>query len=327
MIDVNRLEDLVLARMCVQGARRLSPSDLTKALGVFLEHELSQTDARKQIAEALARLRQSGCVEPETLALTDAGKQRLCAALGVPALPNVRNWGEFKRKHLVRLFEKGPLAAEPAMLGLRLIARKLGLPERSARSESALANAWLAHALGLEGDWQSPFRIRTASLATSLNVPARPRLEDVLRISVKALSGARTASSGDVAQALAARWVTGGSVSNALAQAQKTPRDAMLGESAVNKVREALHGAGVRRYGPSKVFIGSVWERLREDPDFSQLGEAGFKDFLVAAHQRGDLTLSRADLVSAMDPADVAASETRHLNATYHFIQDSGEHT
>jgi hypothetical protein len=50
-------------------------------------------------------------------------------------------------------------------------------------------------------------------------------------------------------------------------------------------------------------------------------------DVLVAAHPRGDLTLTRADLVAAMDPKDVAASETRHLNATYHFIQDSGENS
>jgi hypothetical protein len=32
------------------------------------------------------------------------------------------------------------------------------------------------------------------------------------------------------------------------------------------------------------------------------------------------LELSRADLVAAMDPEDVRSSETRHLNAEFHFI-------
>src|SRR5690606_6950954 len=77
----------------------------------------------------------------------------------------------------------------------------------------------------------------------------------------------------------------------------------------------------VKRFGERKLFIGSAWEALKDEPRVAALGIDGFKDVLVEAHRRGVLELSRADLVAAMDPADVAASETRHLNATYHFIQ------
>jgi hypothetical protein len=328
LIDRARLEDLILARLSVQGARPLSPTDLAKAVEVFLDREVRGTGARQEIADAIARLRDGGYVEPATLVLTNSGTERLCSALALPALPKARSWGDFKRKHLVRLFEKGPAAADPATLGLKLIARKLGLPDRSARSESALANAWMAKALGLEGDGLSPFRIRTACLAASLKIPARPRLEDVVRLSVTALSGARTAGPGDVAHAMVAHWLTEGSVMSGASPSVDASGPQGQGEPrlhAIQKVREAARSATVRRYGPSKVFIASVWEALRSDPEFSGLGETGFKNLLIAAHQRGDLTLARADLVAAMDPADVAASEIRHLNATYHFIQDNGD--
>jgi hypothetical protein len=328
VIDRSRLEDLILARLGIQNARPLSMGDLGKSLAALLGRELSAAESRSEITEAIARLRAGAFVDSTKLALTTSGGKRLAEALGVATLPKVKNWGDFKRRHLVRFFERGPAAATPESLGLALLARKLGLPERSARSESALANAWLAKALGVEGEGLSPFRLRTASLAASLKVPARPKLSEVVRLSIAAVSGARTAAPSDVAEALVARWLTEGS-DTAPGAATSSPsnggtRDRVL-DRAVVKVRHALRQSSVRRFGPSKVFIASVWETLRTDPELAGLGEAGFKALLVAAHQRGDLTLARADLVAAMDPADVSASETRHLNATYHFIQDSGE--
>jgi hypothetical protein len=40
----------------------------------------------------------------------------------------------------------------------------------------------------------------------------------------------------------------------------------------------------------------------------------------VSAHRQRELELARADLVAAMDPTLVAASETRTDGATFHFI-------
>src|SRR5690606_35612296 len=95
--------------------------------------------------------------------------------------------------------------------------------------------------------------------------------------------------------------------------------DAFVARAAA-KIEQAARAPSARRFGPDKVFIASVWESLARDPELCGLGEAGFKDLLVEAHRRGLVDLSRADLVAAMDPRDVAASETRHRNATYHFI-------
>jgi len=327
LIARSRLEDLILARLSVRGARPLSPADLAKAMEGFLARELSKANARREITDAVERLRRDGHIEPGTLGLTKAGVQRLCTTLGLRSLPKARDWREFKRKHLVRFFEKGGAATEPANLGLTLVARKLGLPERSARSEASLANAWLARTLKLDGEWGSPFRMRTAALATSLNVPLRPKLGDVMRICVKALSGARTAGAADVAEAMAARWLAEGATeeTDAPRNASRSEARAETIERLVEKVRATIRGGTIRRFGSNKIFIASVWERLQKEPELSRLGEAGFKTLLVTAHQQGALTLARADLVAAMDPADVAASETRHLNSTYHFILDRGE--
>lgn len=50
-----------------------------------------------------------------------------------------------------------------------------------------------------------------------------------------------------------------------------------------------------------------------------------FKRQLLSAHKAGLLVLARADLVAAMNPRDVAESETAHLEARYHFVEREGE--
>lgn len=70
------------------------------------------------------------------------------------------------------------------------------------------------------------------------------------------------------------------------------------------------------RFGEDKAYIASVWRQfLGGDwplPDF--------KSALVEANRLGYVQLSRADLVVAMDPDLVRKSETKHLNATFHFV-------
>jgi hypothetical protein len=73
-------------------------------------------------------------------------------------------------------------------------------------------------------------------------------------------------------------------------------------------------------FGDRKVFVSAVWDQLRRDPCWAGLGLAGFKADLVAAHRAGRLTLARADLVAAMDPALVAASEIAVDGASFHFV-------
>ena len=85
-------------------------------------------------------------------------------------------------------------------------------------------------------------------------------------------------------------------------------------------VKAAARASPTGRFGDNKVFISHLWRQLRTDPRFAALGPAGFKARLVEAHRADLLTLSRADLVQLMDPADVSESETPYLNAAFHFV-------
>lgn len=78
--------------------------------------------------------------------------------------------------------------------------------------------------------------------------------------------------------------------------------------------------------GGRKVFIATVYRGLRTrfPSYFGKLTPAQFKLNLVNANRRGLVVLIRADLVAAMPAALVAESETRHLEATWHFIEKPG---
>jgi hypothetical protein len=74
------------------------------------------------------------------------------------------------------------------------------------------------------------------------------------------------------------------------------------------------------RFGEDKVFINHVWQHLREEPRFKELGSEGFKQKLVEANQRRLLNLVAADMNQAFDANEISASRTTQGNATYNFI-------
>jgi hypothetical protein len=64
------------------------------------------------------------------------------------------------------------------------------------------------------------------------------------------------------------------------------------------------------RFGTRKVFIHAAYAQLGAAAQGWTLEE--FKAECVRLHQAGELSLNRADLVGAMDPAMVSASNTFH---------------
>jgi len=74
------------------------------------------------------------------------------------------------------------------------------------------------------------------------------------------------------------------------------------------------------RFHDNKVFIAALWRATQREPSFPRLSLAEFKERLLEVNSHSLLHLSRADLVSAMDPQSVADSETEYLNATFHFV-------
>jgi hypothetical protein len=78
------------------------------------------------------------------------------------------------------------------------------------------------------------------------------------------------------------------------------------------------------RFGDRKVFIGALWRQFRTSPAFDGMTLEQFKDRLVEAQKQRLLVLARADLVSAMDPKEVAQSEWVDPDGgrSYHFVVD-----
>lgn len=91
-------------------------------------------------------------------------------------------------------------------------------------------------------------------------------------------------------------------------------------EDFARQVRDAAGRARSGVFGDRKVFISALWRDLSGPGDGAGSLEQ-FKQRLVEANRRGLLRLYRADLVEEIDPAEVAASATRYLDATFHFVE------
>jgi hypothetical protein len=280
----SRLKDLIVLRLCVRSATPPAPSDVSKALYGLIARQLSASEWRELFRAALEALRREGLVDDKRLALTAAGQRRAQAVLRLKEPPKARDWRELKRRYLPRvLFDVDLPEGKPINPVAAVLAQRLGLP-----------------------------------------IKAELTLEQVARRAVAVLADSPKVTADAVTSSLAVRWLFEDE-ERARPEPLERERPARAAPSTleplIEKVRRASAGSGVRQYGPEKVFIASVWEALASDPEIAALGEQGFKDVLAEAHRRGLITLSRADLVAAMDPRDVAASEIRHHNATYHFIQ------
>jgi hypothetical protein len=323
-----KLEALILARLSV-GAAPPSRIRVSKTLHGMLARRFGIVEWRKRYDAALAALCAARLVEPTTLALTRAGQARLSAALGIASPPRAATWKEFKAKYLPRLICANPRAARPPSdPRATLLAERLGVSvKRGETRREHVLETWLKKDLQIPGR-VSLETVGAALLGRELGLRPRQTRAAILRQSSLLLSGATQDTTEAVTDALTLRWLfseaaSRGATENGTRGSAGTANgglDAAFVSRAAAKIQHASRGPRARAFGPNKVFIASVWESLAADPEMMVLGEGGFKALLVEAHRRGLVDLSRADLVAAMDPKDVAASETRHRNATYHFI-------
>ncbi len=82
------------------------------------------------------------------------------------------------------------------------------------------------------------------------------------------------------------------------------------------------------RFSPSRVFVADAYDELVKDPAVRGLSLERFKQRLVDLNREGMVHLSRADLVGAMNPAQVKRSEITHrsnmlnFSSDWHFIED-----
>jgi len=318
IVDDDRLDLLILARIGRAAKKAPGASDVRKALAPLLEHALGPGELRQRVEARIASLRERGLVEPRRLAMTEAGADHLRQALGVERAPT---WEQVKKKIAPALalgVEPGDraLASGEALIAT-VLARRLGIEDVGA-TINAVIDAAVSDRLGLPRGKLDLKRIRAHVLA-QLGAGAGKEPDQLARRLAAASVRAPKPGADAVRDALVRRWLAGSADGEAPAPPPRADVALPAFATAVRAAAVTAARADSGRLG-HKVFISAVWRHLHGDPRFAAMPIDRFKQLLVDANREGLLTLTRADLVTAMDPGEVAASEIRHLGATFHFV-------
>ncbi len=310
-IASDRLEALVLARI-VTTTRSLSSFDVASAVQRFAPAQLTESAWREAIVTTIEELQRRGVI--------DGGRRAdpatLVARIGKTT---ARTWAQLAERVFPALalgIAADDKKAHDRLAGrdawtAAIAGRALGLwRDGPPPSLPAVCDAYAWHQLGLPGRAKRcPPEVRALVLQRELRSDAGPPDRLLRLFAARALDAPRPELRA-LRDALVRRWLQGQGVGTVIAEP----------EQFASQVRDVARGAHDGVFGDRKVFIVSVWNALRRQATWSSLTLAEFKQRLVTAHRDGKLVLARADLVAAMSPELVAASETRTDGASFHFI-------
>ncbi|HSR97717.1 MAG TPA: hypothetical protein VLM79_11735 [Kofleriaceae bacterium] len=310
-----RLEALVVGRAATTRSA-LSLLELVQPLDRFAPPELTQGAWRGRLGEVAGELRAQGVLEAGHR-LRDADE--LARRIGGHG---ARTWPQLAERVLPALAlgiaaadskQQARLAGRDAWAAA-IVGRSLGVwVEGAPPSLPAMCDALTWRELGLPGKpKRCPPEIRALFVQRRLASDPGPP-ERLVRVLAAREVGAPRPELRALRDALVRCWLA----ERALGAPAATTG---LSRSFVDAVLAAAGVAREGRFGDRKIFVSAVWDQLRTDPPWAALALDDFKARLVAAHRAGELTLARADLVAAMDPALVAASEIAADGASFHFL-------
>lgn len=284
---------------------------------------MSPAELDALVDERLAALVAAGALTRRPLQPTERGRDQLRRELGVAHVPT---WDEV-RDRIVPGRALGLPRVTADDLQAEIFARLLG---RAPDAMGRMVDDVVASELGLGGK-PTLARIRAHLLARRLKLDTRAdEPKDVIARAVSVAMKTQRADARTLRPALVRRWLAEEPVLGDGPPATEPPAapgpppavpwtEATL-ISAVPEVIARIAPPG--RFGDDKVFVAALWRQLRDSRRFPGLTLDELKTHLVAASQQRQLTLARADLVGAMDPAELAASEIRVRSATFHFVVD-----
>ncbi|WP_437673163.1 hypothetical protein [Sorangium sp. So ce131] len=348
---------LALVWLLGQASGAGTRSQAAKALNPLLVGRWSDAERRNAFEDgyaALERAKHIQCPRRGAIVLTESGRRAGLEVLGVEALPGRVTWNTIKSRYLTprSLGLRAPKTkAEVARIGKKegliaaVLAHRLQLSVGDYPTLRQVRDRLAWRGLGVET--REPFSIKAVStllVGRTLGISGSHAVDEVLALAVANAVGARRADTGEIQSALIWQWLystaAGRAGGGASAAATSREMGAEPGEKTqisspvkgaasrheeedssafAARVVEVARGSETGRFGQNKVFISHVFRKLVQMGDVDG-DAAAFKERLVAAHRQGLLSLSRADLVEAMDPKDTEASETRHLSATFHFV-------
>lgn len=324
------LADLVLVRMILPSKKPVGPTvvrrDLSKLLGTDLAAG-AFNDLRTELAAA--GWLSSG--NRNTFTVTPAGRARALEFLGVAELPSRVNWTAVVAKHL---FPKAAgLSADEAAklndgdkLAALVLKRKYDLPAGTGSTVSQALEAIVCKRLGFARE--TTLNGLLSAVLSDL-VGSERLTKETLTKQVPLFETGLTAATADAGRRKLVRdWLEGVRPAPQPRREEGTPAPEPFDLAAFAATVQALAAKSPpeHRFHDNKVFISALWRATQDEPSFPRLGLPEFKHRLVEANAQDLLHLSRADLVSAMDPQLLAESETRYLNAAFHFVLVAGDH-
>ena len=308
------LADLLLAQLLMPAKNPPSPAALHKDVAPLIRGGLT----KDRVADVLAGFRSAGLLPPKGQALTESGRARAFSVLGLTVLPPKCNWSKVKAGFLVpKAFGLKPWSeAEVArvatadQLAARLLKTKFALPVSSETNLGGVVESLVCKLAGFPG-CRSLKELAAAVLSQELHADPPLPAKDAAKLAPRLLLGVAKAGVDGYRMA-----VIGGSFEDRVEPPAEPPPATDLPAFAA-AVLDAAPDCPTGWSGDDLVLISHLWNHVKDRfPDFS-----GFKEKLLAANRDRLLSLSRADLVQALDPQDVRDSETSFMNATFHFLK------
>ncbi|HEX5269366.1 MAG TPA: hypothetical protein VFW33_02710 [Gemmataceae bacterium] len=311
--------EVILVRLLT--GKSLKPKKLRADVGALFPKTMSDERWQAELGELVA----AGLLTAKNPRLTEAGRARALAFLGVDALPPRATWKSVKGRYLFPKAAGAPAGAKPLnekQLAPILLKMHYNLTVSGSatipRVLEALTCKRICEALGLPP--QQDFRgVQAAILGRELDEKGSHDRETTALLLARGVANAGKRGVESLRDAILARWADG--KQDAPTVPPPEPRAAEFDPPAFARtVLRVAADCPTGRFGDNKVFINHVWQRLRQEPGLPALDLPAFKARLVEASRSGLLRLSRADLVQVMDPGDVKESETTSGDALFHFI-------
>ena len=325
--------DLLLARLLPPTKAQPKPTQVRNDVSRFFREPVTD-ETWQDLIDGLVNM---GLLTARPLGLTEAGRSRALEFLGISELPAKCHWKDIRVQFLLpKALGFAPTAAEsqkrikrPENLAALLIKRRFELAGRDAPALGKTLEALVCHELGFS---EATTLTELKKLVLSRMIGSETPLDaKALHTTFpRLLLGAKTGGVTGLCDVLLDGWADAAPSPLASVPSSAPPPTPVAVEEPVPAefdlpafaatVQAVARDCPTGRFGDNKVFINHLWRHLRDEPSFPALDLPTFKEKLVAANSAGLLTLSRADLVQVMDPADVQESETRYLNGEFHFV-------
>ena len=327
------LKSLILVRFLALPAKnRPGPQKIKQDLAKFFEGIPLEQPWNDCFEQAVEQLLSERLIERRPISLTETGRQQAYQFLGVTSLPSSIQWTTLRDQYLVAKSlglrsdsseDRSQIADGQKLRGYvlkrehhlngrpfptvkqatdALAWRELGVQTEIAFNEKNVLRYLLGDSL--EGSCKSSTdQLRNQLVSQALNCGSQEVREQRWEI-LRRLASPRTSSFISQPASL------------------ETPDSIpfVLSEFA-RQVNAVACSIPTGHFGDHKVFVNHIWHQMQQRPICKHMTLETFKQRLTQANTARLLTLTKIDLVGAVNPDDLAESEIQHLQATFHCVK------